>query len=297
MMFDECVASWISRKSINCAPSTISGYKRLRRLYISGTDVAGKDPADIDEDDVFDLLAPLLARGCTRQAQLLQMLVVATLRDCVRRRVVAWSPVLGMEKVVHRSRNTPWLTLDQARQLLAWSKANDDPLYIAWLLMLCCGLRRGEMLGLMWQDIDFQRGLLHVERQKIRVDGQILICKPKSATSARDIYLDDHLLSFLRLQTPGRGFILDVSDQSLARALRVRLAAAGLPQITLHGLRHTLASVAAAEGVPIKSVQLIMGHASFGVTADIYTHVSDDGLRRAASSITHALIGARLEIV
>lgn len=292
----ECISAWIRRRELNLAPSTISGYRRLDRKYIEASAIGQMAIDQLTEDDIFELLIPLIKRGHTRQAQLLQMLVVAVFRDCVRRRMLAYNPVECMPKVKHTGRMAAWLTMDQARLLLESSEKADDPFYVAWLLMICCGLRRGEMLGLRWEDIDLGRAVLHVERQRIRVDGRILICRPKSAASVRDIPLADHLLSILRLRAGGSGAIIECGEHQFADGLDKALKMAGLPRITLHGLRHTFASVAAGINVPIKSVQMLMGHSHYDVTADVYTHVCDDSRRSAAEKITGALIGARLEI-
>lgn len=297
MHFDDYVSSWINAR-LNLAPSTLSGYRTLHRLYIAGTRVGGIPVEDLDGSDMIELLRPLLDRGCTRQAQLLQVLVSAVLRQAVRKRVIYWSPMDEVDHVKHCSKVTPWLTIDQARQLLTTSAEAKDPFYIAWLLMMCCGLRRGEMLALRWSDIDEARQELHIVRQKIDIEGQTLITRPKSAHSVRDIPLADDLLSVLRLQPrPHDDILHGVTRKMFADALERALHRADLPRVTLHGLRHTMASVAAEDGVQVKILQSLMGHAHYQTTADIYAHVNQLPRIEAAKLITHSLLGARLEIV
>lgn len=79
---------------------------------------------------------------------------------------------------------------------------------------------------------------------------------------------------------------------ALDRAIKL----AGVPRVTPHGLRHSMASAAAAKGIDIKTTQQIMGHAHYTTTADIYTHVDQSAGREAAKNIAVALIPARLEI-
>lgn len=298
MSLSELVAAWISAKSINLAPSTVSGYWCLYRLYVAGTEAGRTDVADLDGSDMITLLKPLLMRGCTRQAQLLQTLVSAALKQAVRKRVICWNPMDEVDRVKHRSKVSPWLTVDQARQLLTSSAEARDPFYIAWLLMLCCGLRRGEMLALRWSDIDEARGVLHVQRQRLEVDRQSIVTRPKSLNSIRDIPLDDDLLSLLRLNIgPTDDILSGVSPKTLAEALDRALQRAQLPRVTLHGLRHTMAAVAAEDGVEVKILQSLMGHAHYQTTADIYAHVNQRPRIEAARLISHTLIGTRLEIV
>lgn len=297
MRFDDYVSVWINAR-LNLAPSTISGYKTLHRKYIAGTRVGGLPVEDLDGSDMIELLRPLLDRGCTRQAQLLQVLVSAVLRSAVKRRVIYWSPMDEVDHVKHCPKATPWLTIDQARQLLASSAEAKDPYYVAWLLMMCCGLRRGEMLALRWSDIDEARMELHIQRQKIDIEGQTLITRPKSSHSVRDIPLVDDLLALLRLQPrPHDDIMYGVTRKMFADALERALQRADLPRVTLHGLRHTMAATAAEDGIQVKILQSLMGHAHYQTTADIYAHVNQRPRIEAAKLITHSLIGARLEIV
>lgn len=298
MLLRDCVKSWIDARSLSRAPSTISGYKRLLRLYIVDTRVGGMLIEDLDGSDMIELLSPLIRRGCTRQAQLLQVLVSAALRQAVRKRLLTWSPMDEVEKVGHVSKLSAWLTIDQARQLLSTSAAAGDPYYVAWLLMLCCGLRRGEMLGLRWSDIDRRRKLLHVERQKIELDGRVLITRPKSACSVRDIPLNETILNRIPLHRGKDADILSgVSRTMLACALDRAIIRADVPRVTLHGLRHTMAATAAEDAISVKVLQSLLGHAHFQTTADIYAHVNETPRIQAIQAISHSLLDARLEIV
>ena len=267
------------------------------RKYVQPTPIGMMEVCTITDSDLIQLLKPLLALGHTRQAQLLQVLVSAALKDAVRRREIGFNPMDCIERIHHLSKKTKWLTGDQAGQLLASSAANNDPFFIAWVIMLCCGLRRGEMLGLRWDDIDWQRQFMTVQRQKITVDGNMMVTRPKTRNSVREIPLDDHIIALLRLHKTGDGFILEgVTAKTLHDGLDRAIRAAEVPRVTLHGLRHTMAATAAGEGVPVKILQKLMGHAHYQTTADIYAHVDQQPRRQAAKQIAEKLLGTRLEI-
>lgn len=286
----EWVHAWIERRSIRLRPSTISGYRGNLRRYIAPAPV-GSMPLDaIAPEDLIVLLSPIVGRGFTRQAQLVQILIGAALKDAVRQRIISWNPMDCVDRIQHRSQITPWLTPDQAAQLLRSARAASDPLYPAWLLGLCCGLRRGEILGLKWTDIDFVQGIVHVRRQLIRVDGKILETPPKTSTSCRDVPLPAVLADQLRFMRRGQR-IVQATPDGLQGGLDAACRRAGVPRITLHGLRHSMAAVAATEGVPIKVLQEIMGHAQYTTTADVYAHVDRTAVRFAAQKVA-----ARLEI-
>lgn len=283
--------SWIERRSIRLAPQTISGYKGNLRRYIEPSPVGQMFLDEIAPEDLIILLSPILAKGFERQAQLVQILVGAALKDAVRQRIIPWNPMDCVDKIRHRSKTTSWLTVEQAKKLLSTSRAAGDPFYPAWLLGLCCGLRRGEILGLQWADIDFQAGILHVCRQRLRIDGRMIECRPKSESSTRDIPLSAAVSDQLRFYRRFSPYVVDSTPDQLRSALDRALIAAELPRITLHGLRHSMAATAATDGIPIKVLQELMGHAQYSTTADVYAHIDRCAVIDAAFSIA-----ARLEI-
>lgn len=282
------VSSWIERRSIRLRPSTISGYRGSLRRYIEPSAVGDLPLDEIQPEDLIVLLSPIVGKGYTRQAQLVQILVGAALKDAVRQRIISWNPMDLVDRIQHRPEMTPWLTPDESVQLLKSAREAADPLLDAWILGLCCGLRRGEILGLLAEDVDHAAGVLHVRRQLVRVDGRIFESPPKSFASVRDVPLPQELSDRLRWRA---GRVVNVSAGRLQDALEAACRRAGVPRITLHGLRHSMAAVAAVEGVPIKVLQEIMGHAQYTTTADVYAHVD-----RTAVRIATRTVAARLEI-
>lgn len=283
------VGSWIDRRSIRLRPSTISGYRGSLRRYITPSAV-GDLPLDaVAPEDLIVLLSPIVAKGHTRQAQLVQILLGAALKDAVKRRIIPWNPMDSVDRIQHKSKMTPWLTPDQSRQLLQTAADAGDPFLIAWILGFCCGLRRGEILGLQMADIDFAADVIHIQRQLVRVDGLTLETPPKTLTSVRDVPMPKGLAD--RLRWCGRGRIVPATPDRLQAALDAACTRASVPRITLHGMRHSMAAVAASEGVAIKDLQELMGHAHYSTTADVYAHVDRTAVRRAAGRVA-----ARLEI-
>ena len=283
------VQSWIERRSIRLRPSTISGYRGSLRRYITPS-VVGSLPLDeIAPEDLIVLLSPIVAKGYTRQAQLVQILVGAALKDAVKQRIIPWNPMDCVDRIQHKSTMTAWLTPDQAAQLLRSAREAADPMLTAWMLGLCCGLRRGEILGLRRSDVDFAAGVIHIRRQLIRVDGKLMETPPKTLSSIRDIPLPAMLADMIRFCGGDR--IVPTTADGLQAALDAACTRASVPRITLHGMRHTMAAVAASEGVAIKDLQELMGHAHYSTTADVYAHVDRAAVRRAA-----VRVAARLEI-
>lgn len=144
------------------------------------------------------------------------------------------------------------------------------------LLALClCGLRRGEALGARWSDIE--DGYLSIARQRLRVDRKYRVLPLKSKKSARRLLLPEALRSDLaRWPRTITGWIVDATPEKLHREHKAVLKAAGLnAAVTLHGLRHTFATLAAEQGQPMKLLQVAMGHSKLQMTADLYAdHLS-----------------------
>ena len=187
-----------------------------------------------------------------------------------------------------------------------------DRYYALWVLLATTGLRRGEALGLRWSDIDFDERVLSVSQTVITVDHVQSIGTPKTSAGARAIDLDGVTVAALRDQRRAqleerllvgagftdRGFVFCLPDGRPYHPERVstefdrRVQKWGLQRITLHGLRHTWATLALRAGVHPKVVQERLGHSTIGVTLNIYSHVSVGMQRDAAEKVAGLIFGA-----
>jgi len=184
------------------------------------------------------------------------------------------------------------LTEEQARHLL--DVAQGHRLEVVLILALVTGMRRGEILGLKWPDIDWEKGVLYVRRTVGRVEKHgMVLSEPKTAKGKRQITLPDFLIDLLELH---RGHQLEArqqagsawQDQDIVFCssvgtfmdpshLRVRflklLRNAGLSHMRFHDLRHSMATILLARGVHPKVVQEILGHSDVSITLRVYGHV------------------------
>lgn len=197
------------------------------------------------------------------------------------------------------------LTVEQARALLA--AARGHRLEVALRLALGLGLRRGELCGLRWQDIDLSAATLTVAGQLSYEPGEGVqwVPTPKTDTGRRTLRLPQVLVGALRWHQERQraervamgwkdsGYVLTsvanggpLRPTSLYRVFKIIAAAAGLPDFTLHDLRHSNASYLLAEGVPVKNVSALLGHARASTTLDTYGHLlpgaDDDASERVA---------------
>ena len=211
------------------------------------------------------------------------------------------------------------LTVEQVTgQLLP--ALQSDRLYAAYLTLFMVGLRRGELLGLRWKDVDVTAGVLHVrqtlvriynrdegEGRKTRLDFQ----EPKSEKSRRSVPIPDACLAALKRHKAhqaeeklllgqeylDQGLVFAQADgtpidpRSMNLYFTQALQRSGLSGIRLHDARHSFATWMLEQGVSPKVVQTMLGHSSIGVTLDVYSHVSLELEKQAAAKLNAVWTG------
>jgi integrase len=201
----------------------------------------------------------------------------------------------------------------QARAFLASIRAHR--LYALFAVAIALGLRKGEILGLSWSDVELEAGRLHVRRtlQRVRGDkGARVFAEPKSERSRRTIELPQVIVDALkahrvrqleeRLAAGGEwrdsGLVFagasgDALDEwHLGDEFHALLAAAGLPRVRFHDLRHSCASFLLAQGVSARAVMDVLGHSQISLTLDTYSHVLPGVREDAAEKMDQVLRGS-----
>lgn len=222
--------------------------------------------------------------------------VISSAMDmAVRHKLILSNPTEGCElpKVEHREMKT--LPAEQLGAFLR--EAKESGVYELYYLDLATGLRRGELLGLKWEDIDLQNGIIHVRRQVARVDGEVKELPLKTKNSYRNISISQDAVAMLTEMEAHRSSVYvfpsstggPISPDSVNNMLHRVLKRAGLPSIRFHDLRHTFATLALQNGVNIKTVSGMLGHFSAGFTLDTYAHVTTSAQKEAARTMGNVL--------
>jgi integrase len=201
-------------------------------------------------------------------------------------------------------------TVEQAKAFL--TAVEEDRLYALYVVTLSCGLRRGEVLALRWEDVDLERGIIAINHTLAKVKGGWTLLEPKTPTSRRVVKLPafavealrQHRLLQLREQyTAGPAwhdghFVFTtqvgtpIDGNNMHHAYKAHLRRAGLPSISFHALRHSAATLMLALGVPPKVVAEMLGHSRIGVTMDTYSHVLPHLQEEAAAKMDGLLAPA-----
>ena len=227
-------------------------------------------------------------------------------RDAVRWGRLSSNPAACADPPKQAGDGQEKLRVWNAEQLAAFLAAvQNDRLFALWRLLAATGMRRGEALGLSWQDLDMEAGSVTIRRAWIPVNGTAQFSEPKSRRSRRTIALDPVTLEALRAHAARqadeqRHWCEDLVEADLvftrpdgrplvpwmvSKAFREHSRAALLPAIPLHGLRHSYATLALSSGVNPRIVSARLGHATVALTLDVYSHVLPQADREAAERI------------
>ena len=178
-------------------------------------------------------------------------------------------------------------------------QAQADGYYELFLLDLCTGLRRGELIALQWEDLNFETGVLTVNKQAYTVNGELQIIPPKTKASVRKLVLPPAVLAVLReyhRKVDSRWMFPSpvkadrpITPGVARRRLQTILERADCKRVRFHDLRHTFATLALENGMDVKTLSAMLGHVSAVTTLDIYTHITGDMQRAAAASIDRSI--------
>lgn len=229
------------------------------------------------------------------------------LADAVRWNCIARNP--AEHATPPRARQAPKMQTWTAEQLRAFLEhVRGDRLYAAWRLLATTGMRRGEVLGLTWDNVDLDAARVSIAETLI---GARRRSTPKTDSGRRNVALDPETVEALRehaqsqaeeMAAMGPGYensnlVFCNPDgrplwpRSFSRMFERHVRAAALPRIRLHDLRHTHATLALQAGVHPKVVQERLGHATIGITLDTYSHAIPAMQEDAAAQIAALIAG------
>jgi integrase len=289
--------------------TTKTMYAGVARVHIVGSHIGGLALDKVRPMHVEGWIVGLRAKGLSESTvRSAYTILRAVLDTAVRDGALARNPAAVVKRPKVTAKESVFLTPEQVRALLDAAKSSRyAPLFS---LLVNTGVRRGEALALRWSDIDFEDKLLRVRGTLARVDGDLIVTSTKTAKSKRSIPVSDgtdRLLKDIRKQQVRdqlkagsqwhqSGYVFTTEDgqpcdpRNALRALKSAATKTGMTGVGLHTLRHSAATAMLTNGVPLKVVSEILGHASIVITADIYGHVSPDVSREALATLSASLL-------
>jgi len=303
------VADWI-RKALPASgrkPATIENYATMARAHLTPPPFGALTLDRLRPSDVEALLTAKRAAGLSDSSvRLIYTVARAMLDIAVRDGLVRRNVAAAVKRPTVRRSEARYLTLEDVGLLL--EAARGDRLEPLVVLMLGTGLRRGEALALHWADVDLAAEHVRVKWTLSRVDGAMVFDEPKTDRSRRFVPLPSPVAETLkrhraalaaeRLAAPRLGTLGGTSrlgfpthigtptdPRNALRAFEKIADRAGLAGVGLHTLRHSAASALIASGAHLKVVQEMLGHSSYAITADIYSHVAMEQQREAAQRL------------
>ena len=312
------LSEWLPAVKGTLRPTTFASYTMLAQQHINPR-LGGLQLQTLNAAALNALYAYLLEDGRVRgrgglspsSVRRVHAVLHRACRDAVRWGRLTVNPVAAADppraSAEHAERLPVW-TADQLSAFLA--SVADDRLFALWRLLAMTGMRRGEALGLAWEDLDMEAGSVTIRRAWIPVNGVAQFSEPKSKRSRRTIALDPVTLEALKghaarqaieqsswPDTAGAVALVFTRPDgrplvpwAVSKAFREQSRAAMLPPIPLHGLRHTYATLALSSGVNPRIVSARLGHATVALTLDVYSHVLPQADREAAERIAGLLV-------
>ena len=311
MLFGEWIDFWYQNyKKLSLRPSTQAAYENV--IYKHIIPEIGKivlerlNANDLEQfyarmkkngrlqykDALGDGVSDRIVRACHAHCR-------SALEKALEDGLVHTNVAVGCKIPPKKAKEMKVLTEEEMQRFLIQAKY--DGYFEICLLALTTGMRRGEIMGLQWQDLDFESGKLKIRRQAYYLNGKMQTSEPKTKTSTRTIKLPEAVLNVLKKlkeTTDSRWMfpspkVDDVprNPNTLQKKIRKVLERADCKRIRFHDLRHTFATTALANGLDIKTLSSIIGHVSSSTTLDIYLHSTDKMQKEAARSIDRGIRG------
>jgi integrase len=290
---------WLNEKARTLKASTLEEYKRCVHQHIIPRVGSIK----------LDKLTPLQAQTLVGEiadhsgastANKSRVVLLSAYRQAIRWKLVAVNPVDAVDPLPEQKRDMKLWTPQQGQVFLA--TAEEHRLFAFFYLAMSTGLRRGELLGLRWQDVT--RNALLIRETRVKVKGKLQVETPKTSKGTRRVTISPDVLTVLgnhrkRLESEREDswpqtyrdlvFLSEagtpMNPDNLRRLQNSLMDKAGVPRVRLHDLRHLHGSVCINNGMDPKALAERLGHSRASFTLDRYVHLFDEQREKEAVSI------------
>ena len=299
--FGDCVSSWLRSRAGKIRPNTLASYTTYANTHIIPA-LGNIKLTDLTRQHIQEYFNSLEGRASPNTMRKHNAIIRGAIKCAVLDRKISAETgrLLTMIELPKKQKyEGKSLSTDEVRAV--FQKMNDErePLRFALVMGLCYGLRRSEICGLRWQDVDFDRGTIYIRNTVTDYGGTLYEAEhTKTLASRRDIQMIQSTIPYLKSlyeRREAQGMVCDkvcayedgqaVNPAYLTRNIKKFLAGCGVENVRLHDLRHTAASLLIRGGMPIVNVSAFLGHNQVSTTLDIYSHVLDNERGRASEAM------------
>lgn len=306
-------------KTNELKPSTLSTYLTFYRKHLKDSDIGKIRLSELSTDDLQKYYNDKLRSGLSaKTVRHIAVIVRESLKQALRLKYIKYNPhdaVVLPKKEIFKGDT---LSVEEVKHLM--NDAKGEELYPLVMTAIFTGMRRGELLGLQWENVDFDAGIIHVEQSLCRIDDGFdengkhhtkrVLMEPKTQMSKRVIPITQPLMHILKehkkSQDNYKSQISDIynleldlvfannigefmQDRSLLRDFYTMLDKYNITRVRFHDLRHTFASMLLESGTEGKLVQELLGHASISTTMDIYAHITTGQKMKTVEKLSEIL--------
>lgn len=310
--FQNYLYKWIENYKSNLSPRTYQRYICDIKNYIS------KYLGQIDLNELKPLHIQQFYKFCLEDLKLSPTTVIhfhavihKSLDQAVKWQIIKNNVANAVTKP--KKIRKELIVWNQKEVNLALDRLKDMTIYCPTLLALTTGMRRGEILGLTWDNIDFEKEVIYVQKQLQKINDQLILVQPKTKRSIRKITLPNNIIPLLKdlrkeqfknklyfgetyntsdfviCQNDGRPYDPSYVTKNFGRIIRRVSKELDIPVISFHDLRHTHATLLLKAGVNPKVVAERLGHTTVSMTLDTYSHVLPDMQQEVASKLNDIL--------
>ncbi len=299
----EFLERWIKTKEKKLSPTTLSGYKvNIKHInaHVGGALLYNLKLLDVQE--MVDKLSDEDLRY--RTVKYVCRTLHAAMEYAIKNELIEKNPCKGVDIAEdEESFQVVIYSAEDLKALLLLLREQENPLYPYVLLSSMRGLRRGECLGLRWSDIDFDKGVAHIQNNYVVVNKIAYHKKVKTKESERMIDMEGFVAEELKdykdrmnknsktIQT----YVCELENGSLpnpshvSRSLKEFQKANGLPECRFHDLRHTFAVLQLENGTDLDTLKRMLGHSKIGITSDLYLHENVSLMKKASRNMDNII--------
>lgn len=295
----------IEQKSLRLAKSTIYAYRGMLNNHIKPY-FKNRRIQDISSSDIEKYIFCKAKNLGNSTIQKHLDLMNAVFDKAKKNRIILENPMEFVERVGAKSTEQAFYTIEEMRKLL--DSVKGTPIELAVYLAGFMGLRRGEVAGLKWSDVDLEERVISINNSRTQVGSEVDEKKPKTDRGIRKLGIPDEVYEALVREknkpikkgsmserTVKHDYVVTMKNGKpfrpnyISDCFNAHIKKHKLKPITYHGLRHTFATIASHSGASINELSSALGHANIAVTYGVYTHMIDAVRSEATEKVAQSL--------